>query len=208
MAQEQNADDSGAIRKKAVTRLIAAAVVTATALGALWWLDNSGNKTRLAVAKTPSPIVAAPSTPQPPLPEPAVSPGKEATPAQVEPPPPPEISAPTTAPALARTPATSTGTAAAPTLAASTATRPAARISPPVPAPPAKVEMPKAYVVQLGVFADPANARDLVDRLVKVGVRAQMETRVQLGPFANRQEAEKARAELMRLGVKGVVATK
>lgn len=100
------------------------------------------------------------------------------------------------------------GTTAAPTLAASTATRPAAGISPPVPALSAKVEMPKAYVVQLGVFADPANARDLVDRLIKVGVRAQMETRVQLGPFANRQEAEKARAELMRLGVKGVVATK
>ena len=63
----------------------------------------------------------------------------------------------------------------------------------------------RGYVVQLGVFTEPANAQELVARLRKQGIRAYTETRVHVGPFLNRAEAEKAQAELRRLGISGVV---
>jgi DedD protein len=67
----------------------------------------------------------------------------------------------------------------------------------------------RGFVVQLGVFTDPANAQELVARLNKQGIRAYTETRVHVGPFLNRAEADKARTELRRLGISGVVgATK
>jgi DedD protein len=67
----------------------------------------------------------------------------------------------------------------------------------------------RGFVVQLGVFTDPGNAQDLVSRLKKQGIRAYTETRVHVGPFTNREEADKAQAELRRLGISGVVgATK
>ncbi len=205
MAQQSGSEDSGEIRRKAMVRLVIAGVVTAAALTALWWLDHSGKPEKKAAAKTPTPIVSAPS--------PMVTPAPAATPEQnnaqtppVEPPPPPEVAAPTEpsapekkppAPAPAKVPGTGTPPASA------TAALPAAA----VPAKPLPVP-PSAYVVRLGVFTDPANAKELVERLNKAGVHAHMETRVQVGPFADRAEAEKARAEIARLGVKGVIATK
>lgn len=62
------------------------------------------------------------------------------------------------------------------------------------------------FIVQLGVFSNPDNARDLVQRLNRQGIKAYSETRVMVGPFLNRQEAEKANAELARLGIKAVVS--
>ncbi len=61
------------------------------------------------------------------------------------------------------------------------------------------------YTVQLGVFSNPTNATDLVDRLRRHGIKAYVETRVQVGPFLNRAEAEKARAELQRMGLNGLL---
>lgn len=61
------------------------------------------------------------------------------------------------------------------------------------------------FVVQLGVFSNPGNARELVDKLNKLGIRAHMETRVQIGPFLNRGEAEKAQTEMRRLGYNPLV---
>jgi DedD protein len=62
-------------------------------------------------------------------------------------------------------------------------------------------------VVQLGVFSNPLNAQELVERLKKLGIRAYTETRVQVGPFQNKAEADKAQAELKRLGISGLVGT-
>jgi DedD protein len=62
-----------------------------------------------------------------------------------------------------------------------------------------------AYVVQVGVFNSPANARALQKRLVKAGIPAHTETRVQLGPFRDRREAETALAKVKKLGVNAVV---
>lgn len=57
------------------------------------------------------------------------------------------------------------------------------------------------FVVQMGVFSDYANAEQLHKRLVAAGVTARLETRVQVGPFKNRQEALAAQAQLKKLGL-------
>jgi len=62
-------------------------------------------------------------------------------------------------------------------------------------------------MVQLGVFSSPARAEELVQRLRKQGIRATTETRVHVGPFLNREEAEKAQIEMRRLGLNGVITT-
>lgn len=62
-----------------------------------------------------------------------------------------------------------------------------------------------AYLVQAGVFTSAANARSLQQRLAKAGIRAKMETRVQLGPYKDRREAEQALTKLKKLGVNAVM---
>ncbi len=63
----------------------------------------------------------------------------------------------------------------------------------------------KAYVVQVGVFMSPANAQALQQQLVKAGIAAHTETRVQLGPYPNRREAEVALEKVKKLGVNAVL---
>ncbi|MDO9226672.1 MAG: SPOR domain-containing protein [Pseudomonadota bacterium] len=209
------------VRRKALLRLGVAGVVTAAALAGLWWLDQGGGR---------KPEPAAPSA----LPSPIVSaPMQQSAPPQTAPDVDPEVTtdSPEDGPA-AETPGETTPTAAAPTPApagtASTrdtpppprvsnapmrtaqATAPASIPAPAVasraPQPPhAATALGEPYLVQLGVFSEPARARELVDRLKKQGIRAHLETRVHLGPFANREEAEKAQAEIRRLGLKGVL---
>lgn len=62
-----------------------------------------------------------------------------------------------------------------------------------------------AYVVQAGVFTSAANAQSLQQRLAKAGIRAKVETRVQLGPYKDRREAEQALTKLKKLGVNAVM---
>jgi hypothetical protein len=72
-----------------------------------------------------------------------------------------------------------------------------------------------AYSVQAGVFADPTNARLLVDSLREKGFTMVQEetvtlesgpyTRVLLGPYTTRAEADDANSELKILGVDGFV---
>ncbi|MDV7391529.1 SPOR domain-containing protein, partial [Arthrospira platensis SPKY1] len=54
--------------------------------------------------------------------------------------------------------------------------------------------------LQLGVFGDAANALALYDRLAAAGMPARIQSRVVLGPFADRRGAERAQAELRRAG--------
>jgi DedD protein len=53
----------------------------------------------------------------------------------------------------------------------------------------------------MGVFSSVANAEELRARLELAGVPARIEARVQVGPFATRQEAEQAREKLRSLGM-------
>jgi cell division protein FtsN len=57
------------------------------------------------------------------------------------------------------------------------------------------------FLLQMGVFSSVANAEELRARLELAGVPARIEARVQVGPFATRQEAEQAREKLKSLGM-------
>ena len=74
-----------------------------------------------------------------------------------------------------------------------------------------------AFVVQLGAFSDPVKATQQQQGLVQKGIKAYTETlkidkgkvtRVRVGPFPTREEAEDARVKLKKLGLEGVVADK
>lgn len=63
------------------------------------------------------------------------------------------------------------------------------------------VEAGRQYLIQLGMFNNVANAEELRAKLELAGVPSQIEARVQVGPFATRQEAEAAREKLRSLGM-------
>lgn len=62
-------------------------------------------------------------------------------------------------------------------------------------------ESARRFLLQVGVFSNHANAEELMARLHEAGLPAQIESRVQVGPFASRQEADAARAKLKALGI-------
>ena len=82
--------------------------------------------------------------------------------------------------------------------------------APPEPPKKAAVRAGK-YVVQVGAFANETNARDLQQRLVRIGQEAFIEKGtlflVRLGPFATRDQAVKARTELEANGMSAIVVT-
>jgi DedD protein len=62
------------------------------------------------------------------------------------------------------------------------------------------------FVVQAGVFGETQNAQALQAKLRENGVAATLETRVIVGPFRDRAEADAAQRRMRRLGVEGIVA--
>jgi DedD protein len=72
-------------------------------------------------------------------------------------------------------------------------------ISPPAPL------AAKGYAVQLGVFTDIENAKQLQAQLAAHGIPSHTETRVQIGPFKSREEADQAREKLKKLGISAVI---
>lgn len=126
-------------------------------------------------------VVGAPAAPAEPV-------------ALAEPPPTPE-----TPPAPEVPPA-----AAVPTVEPSPAPSPAPAAK--RPAQPAPAALADGYRVQLGVFGDPANAAALQAELDGRGLPAHIQSRVVLGPFENRAQAERAQAQLRKAGAEsGVV---
>lgn len=65
----------------------------------------------------------------------------------------------------------------------------------------------KAYMVQVGVFSSPANAQALQKQLQREGFESHLETRVQLGPFRNKRDADKALARAKKLGINAVLVS-
>lgn len=221
MAAENGMPENEDVRKKALLRLSIAGVVTAAALAGLWWLDQGGGREKPAPTQTTSPAPIVPATPPDTVPPPTeptapdtAGPAQPETPAEEkpvqaapatpsEPPPPPKVNNGPKAPQAASQasqagPATTRPVAPAPAQPVPPATRPST--TPTVPA-------GQGFVVQLGVFSNPDNAREMVEKLNKKGIRAHLEARVQLGPFLNRQEAEKAQAEMRNLGYSALVTT-
>lgn len=62
------------------------------------------------------------------------------------------------------------------------------------------------YKVQLGLFSSLVNAQKLVDTLKANGIEARTETRVHVGPFRTRAEAEEAMNKLHQLGYAPLLA--
>ncbi|CAM5447142.1 SPOR domain-containing protein [Thauera mechernichensis] len=87
---------------------------------------------------------------------------------------------------------------------ASTAIAPAVPVAEPV----AGVLLPLAAVqpggegiyLQLGVFGDVSNALAVYERLAEAGMEARIQSRVVVGPFADRRAAERAQAALRKAG--------
>ncbi len=93
--------------------------------------------------------------------------------------------------------------------AASSAARPRRA---PAPAPSAPAAVAGRHAVQIGVFADPANAQAALDRLRAAGLPArgdavgpQGRQRVRAGPFATREQAQRARERIQALGLPAVL---
>lgn len=79
-----------------------------------------------------------------------------------------------------------------------------------------KAESSVRFVVQVGAFAEAAMVREARQRIEKLGLRATEQevetssgrrTRVRLGPFNTREEAERALARLRAAGLPGAVLT-
>ncbi|MCB4360388.1 SPOR domain-containing protein [Quatrionicoccus australiensis] len=75
----------------------------------------------------------------------------------------------------------------------------------PVEAPSGAARLFSGFLLQAGVFASPQRAEELHAKLTLSGVPSTLETRVQVGPFRTRQEAELAQAKLKELGVETVL---
>lgn len=141
---------------------------------------------------------------------------------QVPPPPPPPAPARAEAPAAAAppavTPATAPPAAAAPAASPAPpgAPRPPAQAAQPTRPPPAVAAAPAAqrFVVQVGAFADRAAMQQMRTRVERLGLStytqvvetaAGARTRVRVGPFPSRDEAERAAARLRAAGITAVV---
>lgn len=126
------------------------------------------------------------------------SPPHEPAQALIAPPPPstPETSAATTQVELADPPP--------PPVVVNEADRPVPSVGVPRTLPLAIADS-ASYFVQAGVFTSPDNARSLQQRLAKAGIRSQVETRVHLGPYKDRREAEQALTKLKKIGITAVM---
>jgi len=145
----------------------------------------------IPVLPSPVPVPAMPAAAQPEqgvaqnvLPAPTAS----TTPVS---PAPSSVLSPTPAPAPAPTPVQRA------TPAADSAPEASAAPSVPQAIPPAPAD---GFRIQLGVFGDPANAAALQRELAAKGLPATIQSRVVLGPFADRAAAEKAQAALRKAG--------
>ncbi|MCH2222151.1 MAG: SPOR domain-containing protein [Dechloromonas sp.] len=71
--------------------------------------------------------------------------------------------------------------------------------------PPAVSRLFSGFVLQAGVFSSSQRAEELHARLTLSGVPSTLETRVQVGPFRTKQEAEAAQAKLKELGIETIL---
>ncbi len=86
-------------------------------------------------------------------------------------------------------------------------------VQPKLPAKQAKKPESQAYVVQLGVFSNAANVKDLRAKLSASGIKTSVESaggkmRVYAGPYASRAAADAAHGKIAKLKLDGVVKAK
>jgi len=220
MPEEPLDHEHAELKKRATRRLVVAVVLVLAAVAVLTILGRQKTATPPVATEPAAPQIAAPITPAPPaiveappeVPAEATPPPEQAPAAQpAEPPPPPQVvnnqlrAAPaqkTAAPALP--PATrTTSQAVVPQQPAPAAPAKPAAMPPEKPA--VEAAGPKGYVVQLGVFSNFANAQALQTKLAQNGIKSYTETRVHVGPFQNKAEADQALAKIRAMGIGAVV---
>lgn len=170
-------------------------------------------------APTP-PVVAEPSTAEPPPPAPQAEP--TSSPAAVEPPQKtPRAAAQATVTAPAKRPQVLPEPPPRPVIPAVPEVSAAPPIAPPereqtqMQAPSARIverttvnpppRLFSGFVLQAGVFASAERAEELHAKLALSGLPSSVETRVQVGPFKSRQEAERAQEKLRELGIQTIL---
>ncbi|MCG9079814.1 SPOR domain-containing protein [Laribacter hongkongensis] len=176
------------------------------------------------IAEAPAPAADAPPAGQTPAttaePEPAPSPAATTEPASRLPHGPAPAPKPAATPAPTRTakepaanPAPATkATAARPEPAPAAPARSVVmkqEAPPPVAAAPAEAQpagTSKGYRVQLGLFSNLGNATALIQRLKAADIPVRSETRVSVGPFQTRAEAEEAMQKLKDMGLSPMLA--
>ena len=156
--------------------------------------EVKGESRPTAAPKPHSSTAAASVTPPTPAPEPARRMSRQA----------PEYTA---APTISQS-----APPAEPTVASTAAPvgKPSARLietrsAPPVAPPSGLTRLFSGFLLQAGVFSSPQRAEELHAKLTLSGVPSSLETRVQVGPFRTRQEAEAAQEKLKELGVETVL---
>ena len=216
-------DDDATLRKRLLSRVAAAGVVILGLLGGLAVFEVLNKPQAPALPKMASAPIEAPAVAEPAKPAESIVEEKadtvaaepERTETVFET---PKGAKPLTLPAIPRTasikPPSPTVVPAKPDVkhevakvmpersgpiatAPTASTPPAAAIKPLA----AVVEGGKRFLVQVGVFSNYTNAEELVTRLQAAGIPAQVESRVQVGPFASRAEADAARAKLKAMGI-------
>lgn len=227
MAEPAITQDEQSLKQRAMRRLAIALTVIAVAIVTLALLDRynaSQKKTEPVVPpprEAPAPLAtpAPPSTPapsteqrqtqRPPPPPPVVE--------NQQPPYPPQSGAPESSGKKMPGAQNAEKSAAAPTPEAKTAApAPELKLSVPSPKPPtttppgpseaaATNAANKGFIVQVGVFMSATNARTLQNKLADKGIPTHTETRVVVGPFKDRAEAEAVIRQLKELGANGVV---
>jgi cell division protein FtsN len=207
--QQPDALDEDALRRRLINRIALAGVAIVALLGGLAVIDTMYVAPPIALPKTatlgsvaelPKPVdsvslssVAAlektEPIPEPPTPEAVPSIKTIAEPEESSSP-----SAPLSRPL--------------PTPAQSLPGKQAATVATVTPAP-ALIPLPlmqgaspeRRFVLQMGVFNSVDNAQELLAKLQKNGVPAQIEARVQVGPFKTKAEADATRSKLKAMGL-------
>ncbi|MCL4469676.1 MAG: SPOR domain-containing protein [Gammaproteobacteria bacterium] len=233
-ADEQNEIKKRAVRRVIVASLLVAAAIAALTVVTGYRektpiTSTSAPDTVLAPIKQAEPVAPPPEETVAP---PTIPPEQEAQ-TTTPPPPPPEVVNAPLQPAPAETaekaakpvrakPGAGAEMSARPTPAKPPAAQPSPEAHPVREAPPAKAAKEiaaekappakaaeaaaaKGYTVQLGVFSNPANAMQLQEKLLQSGIKSYTETRLNVGPFQSKAEAEQALAKIRSLGISAVV---
>lgn len=213
-ALEKRASSKRRLAALAVINLLLAGALAAAWLGRVKADLPVSSEARVVEPAAPALVPVAPAEPvvqvAAVLPPSAPEPAPEPAPVIVTP---PVLPAPTVAENPPVEPAVVAESAPAPTpapvkaVAVSKLVAPKAVVAPPPPS-------PQAHGINVGLFADPANAGKAHARLVEAGFPAIQQkvespkgelTRVRVGPFASRAQADEAAARIRALGLDAVV---
>ncbi|MDR0775880.1 MAG: SPOR domain-containing protein [Azonexus sp.] len=220
-------DNAAELRGTLMRRLAMAGVLVAILLGVLAFFDHLASvpdEPEAPVFTEPVPVAPHKEVSQPVTPtEPDELPADDGTPT-AEAPPAPVVELKPTAGTGSELESAPVGQRPASTPATPPRPPPVARPVPvieetaspqpvaPPPAPAAAPVKPSAtarlfsgFVLQAGVFSSPQLAEELRAKLTLSGVPSSVETRVQVGPFHTRQEAEAAQARLKELGIQTIL---